>query len=543
MISSQTRGAGGDLRQRMSDVGSWCPSLTALAAVLALLRLALVVTLPYDRAVALFEDDAFYYFGIARNLASGVGSTFNGLDATNGYHPLWQIVLVPVFAVAPSDRAALVGVSVISAVLFVASALLFDRLGRVLGRPLLVTVGAAPLLVLGVSGPAYWFSGMETGLLLLLVLAVAVVFVRSDGLRAPWFDVRHAAALGVLIGLVVLARLDAVFPMLLFGALATGIWFRRGLRELLRLTVALASPPALLLAAYLAVNQLIFGTPLPVSGQAKALGHGAPNVDVLWQFLAAPTLFAQPTWLGALAVVVVPLSVLTARRGSGLLHCARFALVVLVGGLATIAYYALTSSWMLWPWYFYAAPLAIGLAVPALLDRLPLVRSCSVIAAVACAGVLMLTGANTVRLVTGDVPRAAFVQRGPEVAARLAGLAPQQAALAMGDRAGSVGFHLDRPLVHLEGLVNSPRYLDALREGRVTAFLNDRGVVLYGRSGVEPGRPVPGLGTGCHAYREPQQGAGPKVSIIVCDSDLVLDLPLLDGTSYRIWRYWPELNS
>src|SRR3954447_11568710 len=47
---------------------------------------------------ALTFDDAFYYFGIARNVAHGHGSTFDGIDPTNGYHPLWMLMAVPVYA-------------------------------------------------------------------------------------------------------------------------------------------------------------------------------------------------------------------------------------------------------------------------------------------------------------------------------------------------------------------------------------------------------------------------------------------------------------
>jgi hypothetical protein len=525
--------SGADLGRSARPASGWQPSLMAIAAVLATIHVAVLATLTYDRAITLFQDDAFYYFGIARNLASGAGSTFNRLDATNGYHPLWQMVLVPVFTLT-SNRGALVGVAVVSAALFVVSARLLDRLGQLAGRPLLFTIGAAPLVVLGLCGPAFWFSGMETGLLLLLLLAVAVVFIRSDGLLAPWFGVRHAAGLGLLIGLVVLARLDAAFPMLLFGAVAVSTWRRTG--KLLRLTVALAAPSALLLSGYLAVNQLIFHTSLPVSGQAKALGGGALTLDVLEQFLAAPRLFGQQIWLGALAVIAVPAAVTIAKRGTGLEYAAQFALVVLVGGLVTAIYYTLTSSWVLWPWYFYAAPLALALATPALLDRLPATWPWPVITAIACVSAVVLVSANSIRLITGEVTRSAFVRWGPEVAARLDELAPQQGAVAMGDRAGSVGFHSRRPLVHLEGLVNSAGYLDALRTGRVAEFLAARDVRFYIRADSERGAPA---GPGCWSFREPEQGNGPKVSLVVCDVDLVLRLPLPDGTAFRMWHYRP----
>ena len=47
-----------------------------------------------QNVVSLMVDDAFYYQRIAANVASGNGSTFDGEHSTNGYHPLWLLVLV-----------------------------------------------------------------------------------------------------------------------------------------------------------------------------------------------------------------------------------------------------------------------------------------------------------------------------------------------------------------------------------------------------------------------------------------------------------------
>ena len=41
------------------------------------------------------RDDAYYYFKVAQNISEGHGSTFDGINSTNGYHPLWMIVCVP----------------------------------------------------------------------------------------------------------------------------------------------------------------------------------------------------------------------------------------------------------------------------------------------------------------------------------------------------------------------------------------------------------------------------------------------------------------
>jgi hypothetical protein len=46
-----------------------------------------------DRLLQFIPDDAFYYFAIARRISLGQGSTFDGISRTNGYHPLWLLVL------------------------------------------------------------------------------------------------------------------------------------------------------------------------------------------------------------------------------------------------------------------------------------------------------------------------------------------------------------------------------------------------------------------------------------------------------------------
>ena len=49
------------------------------------------------------RDDAYYYFKVAQNISEGHGSTFDGINTTNGYHPLWMLVCIPIFALARFD--------------------------------------------------------------------------------------------------------------------------------------------------------------------------------------------------------------------------------------------------------------------------------------------------------------------------------------------------------------------------------------------------------------------------------------------------------
>ncbi|HUM26687.1 MAG TPA: hypothetical protein PKN81_10675, partial [Anaerolineales bacterium] len=49
------------------------------------------------------RDDAYYYFKVAQNITEGHGITFDGINLTNGYHPLWMLICIPIFSLARFD--------------------------------------------------------------------------------------------------------------------------------------------------------------------------------------------------------------------------------------------------------------------------------------------------------------------------------------------------------------------------------------------------------------------------------------------------------
>src|SRR5262245_27194780 len=89
------------------------------------------------KSISLPIDDGFYYLEIARNVAHGVGSTCSGLEWTNGYHPLWLLVLVPVFWVTDARDTALILSIALQALLMATGAGLGYRIAR-------LTVGRLP---------------------------------------------------------------------------------------------------------------------------------------------------------------------------------------------------------------------------------------------------------------------------------------------------------------------------------------------------------------------------------------------------------------
>ena len=82
-------------------------------AVLAVLYAGIFIAWP-DKW---FADDTYFYLQVAWNFARGLGSTFNGIMPTNGYHPLWMLLCALVYTIVPSKTGGVHGIAVLVSLL------------------------------------------------------------------------------------------------------------------------------------------------------------------------------------------------------------------------------------------------------------------------------------------------------------------------------------------------------------------------------------------------------------------------------------------
>ena len=159
-------------------------------------------------AYRLRVDDAYYYFGIARNVVDLGVFTFDGIHTTNGFQPLWQWMLIALTCAGKSCGIEYPGslvylYLVFCAVLNTCSAYLALLLSRKLyggaSRPAAVFLFVA-LWVPGLT--VSLLTGMENSLNWLLLLALANVLLDSDGR----VNLKHAVR-GTMIRLAALSIL------------------------------------------------------------------------------------------------------------------------------------------------------------------------------------------------------------------------------------------------------------------------------------------------------------------------------------------------
>src|SRR5512139_3885588 len=117
------------------------------------------------------RDDAYYYFKVAQNISEGHGSTFDGINRTNGYHPLWMAICVPIFALARFDL--VLPLRILFLVLSALSVWTGILLYRLVGRLFAPVIGAFAALYWVFSQTVLfrvYKQGLETGIAALLIV-------------------------------------------------------------------------------------------------------------------------------------------------------------------------------------------------------------------------------------------------------------------------------------------------------------------------------------------------------------------------------------
>jgi hypothetical protein len=229
------------------------------------------------------SEDGYYMQTIARNIGIGLGmTTADGTIPTNGVQPLATLLFAPLYRLAGGAK--FEGVALVSLfsvlVAAVAAYYLYRVAARVLGHVRHGRELAATIAALWFAAPrviAQSMNGLETGLYLLAIAFTLDYYLKTtSNERAPLSGGRRLM-LGVLLGVTFLARNDAVFFIggllaahLLLGGAEAGGGYRRRLFDCLvagATSIAVAAP-------WLVYNYRLFGSIVPMSGIAEALGAG-----------------------------------------------------------------------------------------------------------------------------------------------------------------------------------------------------------------------------------------------------------------------------
>lgn len=505
--------------------------MAGLIAVAVLAYTVFVWTAPLVALTFRCSDDSYYYFQVARNVVQGYGLTFDRIHPTNGFHPLWMLCVIPVYALTggageSSLRLVLTLVAAIAGATFwVAYRCVSEYASRAAGALALLALASPPFV-----NPM--INGLETGFLLFLLFVLLWAGRRLD-LLSPQAGAGKNALLGFLLGLVLLARLDSAFVVICVVAALT--W--RGLREsgeerplpaLARKLVTVAGAMSVVVLPYFAWDLLTFGHLVPISG---ALKTSFPEVTFnLRRFQGYHAHYGQVQLL--LSTSILAALFFAKRRGGrdreeGALGARSTVLVATWAGavlhfLNTLLFMDFGVHW----WHFASyAPMTLvflGLGFERLRVRVLPPRRLAVGAIAAVAAVVAVAWA------------ADFLRRGVdherwfEAALWARRNLPANAVVGMTD-CGLFGYFSERRTVNLDGVINGYEYQDALSACRLREFLGRSRMTHLAAHAVryENGRYV--------VWLPARLDRGPGGAIVGVPSAEIYRSPEYAGVRFVIW--------
>jgi len=213
--------------------------LVTLIAFVGLSIRLLMAFLPLDMLISLtLYDDAFYYFKVAQHIVAGEGSTFDGVNKTNGYHPLWMLANLAAFRLFDSPGQSIRFVLLLCVALDLAAETTMVLIAYILAEDLRIVPLMAAVWLLNYRVIVATFTGLETGL---SMFATGVLFL------AFYFAIEHPSPrsttlFGIASGFAFLSRTDNIILVgLLFAVLLVAVR-RRLVLLALPIAAALSAP-------------------------------------------------------------------------------------------------------------------------------------------------------------------------------------------------------------------------------------------------------------------------------------------------------------
>lgn len=409
-------------------------------------------------------DDGYFYLQVARNIASGQGSTFNGVMPTNGYHPLWMLVCVCAAYFTKASSSLLQLVATLSDALVLLSIYLFIYIcatAKTKGA-----IAGIAVIVFMTTTIGIW-KMLEADLSLSLQLVILALLVRwICGMQV--LTAMHGLLIGCLLGFSLLARLDLIwFALIVYMYFvfvppgeAAGHRYRRTIRAL-----SAGASCSLLICPYLYWNYHIYGHIVPISGAIKShLPVGGIHLS----------LYCAPVLVGSLLNVAhfakrreTPFgAVVLITSSSALLH---LTYCTLFGDVAA--------------WYLTTGYLSVAFCLTWLLDILlersptpnrQIVRfGLATFAGLYLLGALRLVSNFTyTRLIHGNVSfRDHYMEPKRAMAERLRQMLPEGSRIYIYDGPGGVAYYSGMSIVPTDGLMGDYSYNSRLLADGVNKYM------------------------------------------------------------------------
>lgn len=462
------------------------PSDKRVFAILLLLYIAALVyffVAPISGIAYFPSDDAYYYLQVARNIAAGNGPTFDGHNLTNGFHPLWLLLILPIYLLSAEnpDSSLRVVLGLQATLALLCNWLCWLYVTRTSRQGSAVHNGVISLLLLFcfASPVILMFNGLESA----IVLCWIFFLLRVDQVYAllePKPSIAKAMVLGLLLAGLTLARLDTIYFIIAIAVLklwsySPGVSLPQRIRELIASYWPCVATFLALILPYIAWNYTTFGHVSPISGALKS-SFPMPNFEFHFDVTSLPYVF--------FFLVVIALIGFDCMRRNGYLRSTVFpswrnsGRHMLLGGLLLGCFFHLLwtqlfMSWGVYQWHFiaYVPVLVVCYTfISRVILEQPIFKQWS--SSMVIGALALVAVSYTVLLV---------IEKGNHHHERLVAAEwvqenlPGEEAFLLGD-GGAFAYFSGRKTVNLDGLINGYEFQESIAQGRLMQFLENDNV-------------------------------------------------------------------
>lgn len=438
------------------DIGTPQPSLNSNTFASRILLLGWSVMaistcyLGYHKDI--FVDDSYYYLLPAINKIKLGYYTFDGINPTNGFHPLYMWFLTALlypFGGLIDDPFFSYFTTVIATTLMLIGVptYLYSRKSP-MTIPILLSIIFCHMASQGIA-----FQGMETTMV--AVLFPLLVFLKDKG---------HNREFSVVLALLCLSRLD--LTIFFCAPLAISLYFEKNKhllnKERFLFVVRIFLPAVVAIGLYMLSNVYNFGNPKPISGNLKS---SFPHVHVQLQLLQSVNLYA------ILMLSILSIGYLTLFRKNE--KNTSFLIALSCAAILMVMNFVLFQKWAksITTWYFFTPLLlssfvfsvcGVHLSQRLKIDKMviPLFALVSLFFSYKIIGV-----ANT----------ASFFDARREPVIQFLADQPKEKIFAYTDN-GKFSYWSGKQIINLDGLINNFEYQEYLRDKNLSAYFKLKNV-------------------------------------------------------------------
>jgi hypothetical protein len=436
--------------------------------ILLFVAVILSFILPLQFLLNFTYDDSFFYIKIASNFTKGLGSTFDGVNQTNGYHPLYFILLailffIPnfLFKVSPEFLLRFVVLLHFIMIIFI-QIFMVKSLKNVLKKEF----GVTSLLIFTALVFSFIFTrdfGLESHLACLLM--TFFVYLKSKEIYGEKDNIWMKS---FLIVALFLTRTDYLFTFLPFILFAEYLSSQRKKKYIL---VSL-SMFFLTVILYYFSNYIFWGNFETVSGKIQ---NGFPSLYILNNL---NTLITDPDKLYNQFIRIVITIVSFVMFGIyyflkiGKSEYSKFNFFVFCLGCGSVVFllmHLMFNTAGIREWYT-TIPVFISIVMVIIIfQNRKIIRSV----------LLLMSFLLLIYVFYGK--RINYQKFAPcyEYAKTLNSVVAEDKKIYQIDFSGIIGFFSDRNLINGDGMVNSFEYLDYMKKGKINDYLKKYNVNYY----------------------------------------------------------------